>query len=76
VQHHLQDKSTLVTVSPRGVGRAIAVGFFTEGAEVAFNGGNAYELALVVSALKYMENFISIFIKERHTGKRRTQDIF
>jgi 3-oxoacyl-[acyl-carrier protein] reductase len=50
VQLQLRGKSVLVTGSSSGIGRAIAEAFLAEGAEVAFNGRNADELARVVDA--------------------------
>lgn len=49
MQLQLQGKSILVTGSSKGIGRAIAEAFLVEGAEVAFNGRNADELACVVA---------------------------
>jgi 3-oxoacyl-[acyl-carrier protein] reductase len=49
MQLQLQGKSVLVTGSSKGIGRAIAEAFLAEGAEVAFNGRNADDLARVIA---------------------------
>jgi NAD(P)-dependent dehydrogenase (short-subunit alcohol dehydrogenase family) len=49
MQLQLQGKSVLVTGSSKGIGRAIAEAFLSEGAEVAFNGRNSDDLQRVIA---------------------------